>query len=100
MQQGKWRRAESQLTQQQRRTIAYLIDNGYGIEAVMERFGLSEMAAMEYVMSGAPKQEPRWQVRWDDSRGDRHIRSFKTFKAAQHFSAALRNVEWKRVEQV
>lgn len=97
---GKFRRQEEQLTNAQRRTIYWLIDNGYGIESVMERFGLSEMAALEYVNGPRNVPTPKWQVRWDDSEGNRHVKVCEGFNAAREYHAALQNVEWSRIERV
>lgn len=97
---SKFRRSEQQFTLAQKKTMQWLVDNDYGIEAVMERFGLTELAAMEYVTGKRVKHEPQWQVRWDDEAGNRHIEICETFKAAREFHAALRDVEWSRVERV
>lgn len=46
---GKNRRAEEQFTPAQRAKMLWLVENGYGIEAVCEVYGLTEDAAEEYL---------------------------------------------------
>lgn len=46
---AKNRRAEQQFTEAQRKKMLWLYNSGYGISAVMERFGLSEIAAESYI---------------------------------------------------
>lgn len=96
---AKNRRDHELLSDSQRRTMRWLIENGYGIEAVAERYGLNEEAAEKYVKQ-ACKTEPVWQVRWDDSRGDSHVKRCCSFRAAKDFHATLKDVEWSRVERV
>lgn len=98
---GKTQRGEELLTPLQRKKIHELYRvNLLEIDLIAERYGIDEAAVAAILAKPAPSHEPMWEVRWDDSRGDRHTRRFKTFKAAQCFSAALRNVEWKRIERV
>lgn len=98
---GKHQRAEQMLTDRERVKIhelykTHLLD----IDLIAERFSMDEEAVKAVLAKAPPQHVPQWQVRWDDSCGDRFTRKFKTFQAAQCFSAALRNVEWKRVERV
>lgn len=79
--------------------MRWLVNNGYGIESVMERFGLSEDAATTLIKRTTRAAEPQWQVRWDDSFGDSHVHRCESFKAAREFHAALGGVEWSRVER-
>lgn len=98
---GKHQRAEQMLTDRERVKIhelyrTHLLD----VDLIAERFGMDEEAVKAVLAKAPPQHVPMWQVRWDDAYGERHTRRFKTFQAAQCFSAALRNVEWKRVERV
>lgn len=71
---GKSRRAEEQFTESQRRTMLWLVDNDYGIEAVMERYGLTELAAEQYIDSERAKVRAKeraginWAARWQAAR--------------------------------
>lgn len=96
---GKFRRQEDILTPKQRQTMKWLVDNGYGIESVMERFGLTEVAAIEYVNTPV-EHSPKWQVRWDDSVGERHIKVCESFQEAKEYHSTLRDIEWSRIEKV
>lgn len=99
---GKHQRAEQILTNRDRLKIhelyrKHLID----IDFIAERYGIDEEAVKAILSKSPPPQtETLWQVRWDDSCGERHKRRFQTFSAAKEFCAALNNVEWKRVERV
>lgn len=98
---GKHQRAEQMLTDRDRVKIhelyrVHLLEP----DLIAERFGMDEEAVKAILAKAPPKHTPQWQVRWDDSRGERFTRKFKTFQAAQCFSAALRGYEWKRVERV
>lgn len=96
---GKDKRSNELLTSAQRRKVHELYRSGYELEHVAERFGLDEAAVVSIIRAAKPEKEEGWQVRWDDSYGETHIRKFKTFSAAKQCHAALRNVEWSRVER-
>lgn len=98
---GKTQRGNEILTPLQRLKIhelyrVHLIEP----DLIAERYDTDEAAIITILKSPPPKHTPTWQVRWDDSSGDRHTKSFKTFQAAQCFSATLKDVEWKRIERV
>lgn len=96
---GKDRRAHELLTNTQRRKIHEMSAAYYELELIAERFGLDESAVNAILSAPKPEKVEGWQVRWDDSYGERHTRKFKTFDAAKQCHAALRNVEWSRVER-
>lgn len=96
---GKDRRSHELITPAQRRTIHDMHKSHYEMEAICERFGLDDAAVVAILRAPRPEESKGWQVRWDDDRGDRHIRTFNTFSAAKQCHAALRNVEWSRVER-
>lgn len=98
---GKEQRAEEMLTTADRVKIhelyrKHLVEP----ELLAERYGLDEEAIKAILAKKPPQHVPQWQVRWDDAAGERFTRKFKTFQAAQCFSAALRGYEWKKIERV
>ena len=71
---GKNRRIEELFSEADRQRMLWLIDNEYGIEAVMERFGLTEMAATEYLDAERAKRRAKeragtdWAARFAEFR--------------------------------
>lgn len=98
---GKTQRAEEMLTTADRVKIhelyrKHLVEP----ELLAERYGLDEEAIKAILAKKPPAHEPQWQVRWDDAFGERHVEVCESFHAAKKFHAALKGVEWSKVERV
>lgn len=98
---GKEQRAEEMLTTADRVKIhelyrKHLVEP----EILAERYGLDEEAIKAILAKPPPKHTPQWQVRWDDAAGERHVTVCESFHAARTFHAALKDVEWSKVERV
>lgn len=63
---AKNRRAEELFSTADRAKMLWLVENGYGIDAVMQRYGLSEEAADEYLDAerAARRAKDRAGISW------------------------------------
>jgi hypothetical protein len=64
---------------------------------IAERFGVDEDAIKEILTRPYVPPDRKWRIKWDDEEGERHERTFESFRAVTMFSRRL-NAEWSKVE--
>lgn len=98
---GKWQRQEEQLTPREREKIhelyrVHLLE----IDLICERYGMDEEAIKAVLSRPVEKRATQWRLKWDTECGTRHEECFDSFKAARTRHAALKSVEWSKIERI